>query len=170
MSEMWVQMVKPTIISVFAGGGGSSLGYKWAGFEELLAIDFDKNCCETLKANFAAYEFFYLHIKKTDRYGEDGDFVRKVEIIEAVDKFIPDILALKPDVLVVTGDHSTPSLLKGHSWHPNPFLLWSRFNISDECKRFTEKECRKGGLGRFASLDAMPLMLANALKLTKFGA
>jgi len=124
---------------------------------------------KTLAENFSNFDFFYIHIKKTDSYGEDGNFEKKVAIIEEVDKYIPQVLALKPDVLVVTSDHSTPALLKGHSWHPNPFLLFSPYVQKDE-KFFTESECAKGSLGRFPSKETMTLMLANALKLKKFGA
>jgi 2,3-bisphosphoglycerate-independent phosphoglycerate mutase len=125
---------------------------------------------KTLQDNFSQYDFFYLHIKKTDSYGEDGNFKQKVKVIEEVDKYIPKVLDLKPDVLVVTGDHSTPALLKGHSWHPNPFMLFSKYIRVDEVEQFNEKECVKGGLGRFSAVDALPLMMANALKLQKFGA
>ena len=124
----------------------------------------------TLRDNYEKYDFFYIHIKKTDSYGEDGNFAEKVKAIEEVDKFIPRVIDLKPDVLVVTGDHSTPALLKGHSWHPNPFMLLSKYIRVDEVKKFNEKECIKGGLGRFAAVEALPLMLACALKLQKYGA
>lgn len=125
---------------------------------------------KTLKKNFEKYDFFYLHIKKTDSYGEDGNYEQKVKVIEEVDKYIPEVLNLKPDVLVVTGDHSTPALMKGHSWHPNPFMLFSKYIRVDEAEQFNEKECVKGGLGRFLAVEALPLMMANALKLQKFGA
>jgi len=123
-----------------------------------------------LKENYQKYDFFYLHIKKTDSYGEDGNFEEKIRIIEEVDRFIPEALNLDPDVLVVTGDHSTPASLKGHSWHPNPFMLKSKYSRVDEVRRFTENECVRGGLGRFPATDALTIMLANALKLKKFGA
>jgi len=125
---------------------------------------------KTLQDNFSKYDFFYLHIKKTDSYGEDGNFEQKVKVIEEVDKYIPEVLALRPDVLVVTGDHSTPAIMKGHSWHPNPFMLFSKYIRVDETEQFNEKECVKGGLGRFSAVDVLPLMMANALKLQKFGA
>lgn len=125
---------------------------------------------KTLQDNFSKYDFFYLHIKKTDSYGEDGNFKQKVKVIEEVDKYIPMVLDLNPDVLVFTGDHSTPALMKGHSWHPNPFMLFSKYIRTDEVEKFTEKECAKGELGRFPSVDAIPLMMANALKLQKYGA
>ena len=124
----------------------------------------------SLKENYDRFDFFYIHIKKTDSYGEDGDFQRKVQIIEEVDRHIPERLALGPDVVAVTGDHSTPSLLKAHSWHPNPFILYSRYERADDVREFTEAACARGGLGRFLAVDEMPLMLASALKLKKFGA
>jgi len=143
---------------------------KLVGMEILEAGETIEEEFKTLKENYQKYDFFYLHIKKTDSYGEDGNFKKKVEIIEEVDKYIPEVLSLKPDVLVVTGDHSTPAILKGHSWHPNPFMLFSKYIRGDEVEQFNEKECVKGGLGRFSAVDVIPLMLANALKLRKFGA
>jgi len=125
---------------------------------------------ETLKRNWSQFDFFFVHIKKTDSFGEDGDFEGKVKVIEEVDRLIPDLLALNPDVVVVTGDHSTPCRLKSHSWHPNPFLLWSEYVRIDDAKIFSEAECAKGCLGRLPAVEAMPLMLAHALKLEKFGA
>jgi len=125
---------------------------------------------ETLKKYFNQYDFFYIHFKKPDMAGEDGDFKLKVKAIEEIDKVIPLILKLKPDVLVVTGDHSTPSLLKSHSWHPNPILLYSKFIRPDRIKRFTERNCQHGGLGRFLAIELMPLILAHGLRLKKFGA
>ncbi|MCK4352868.1 2,3-bisphosphoglycerate-independent phosphoglycerate mutase [candidate division WOR-3 bacterium] len=128
----------------------------------------------TLKKYWKQYNFFYLHIKKTDSFGEDGNFENKVKIIEEIDKYVPILLELvhqsTDNVFVITGDHSTPSLLKAHSWHPNPFLLYSKWIIPDSAKRFTERECMRGGLGHFNAVDAIPLMLAHALKLKKFGA
>ncbi|OGD22340.1 MAG: phosphoglycerate mutase [Candidatus Aminicenantes bacterium RBG_16_63_16] len=125
---------------------------------------------DALEKNWAEHDFFYIHYKKTDSAGEDGKFPAKVAAIEALDPFIPRLLALKPDVLVVTSDHSTPALLKGHSWHPNPFVLVSPTAGTDDVQGFTERACAKGILGRFHSISAMPLMLAHALKLKKYGA
>jgi 2,3-bisphosphoglycerate-independent phosphoglycerate mutase len=125
---------------------------------------------DALEKNYNDHDFFYIHYKKTDSAGEDGKFEAKVEAIEALDKFIPRLAALDPDVLVVTSDHSTPALLCGHSWHPNPFLLVSRTAGTDDVAAFTERACAKGILGRFRALYAMPLMLAHALKLKKYGA
>ena len=125
---------------------------------------------KTLKEYYQEFDYFFLHIKKTDSYGEDGDFQKKVEVIEEVDRHIPVLLELDPDVIAVTGDHSTPSLLKGHSWHPNPFMLYSKYERIDDVQEFTEAACVKGGLGRFLAVHEMSLMLASALKLEKFGA
>lgn len=125
---------------------------------------------KTLRTNWHAFDFFYFHIKKADSLGEDGNFNGKVRLLEEVDSVIPEILSLLPDVLVVTGDHSTPAVLKSHSWHPNPLLLYSEFVIPDGITKFTERNCARGGLGRFPSLDVIPLMLAYGLKLKKYGA
>jgi len=125
---------------------------------------------KTLRTNWHAFDFFYFHIKKADSLGEDGNFNGKVRLLEEIDSVIPEILSLSPDVLVVTGDHSTPAVLKSHSWHPNPLLLYSEFVIPDGITKFTERNCARGGLGRFPSLDVIPLMLAYGLKLKKYGA
>lgn len=123
-----------------------------------------------VKKHYAKYDFFFIHVKPADAAGEDGDFVRKVKVIEEVDSFIPVLTFLKPDVIVVTGDHSTPAMLKGHSWHPVPVILRSEFCRPDEVKEFSESACLRGGLGRIPAVQIMPLAMANALKLTKFGA
>ncbi len=124
----------------------------------------------TLKQNYTNYDFFFLHIKGTDSAGEDGDFDRKVRVIEQVDTALPKLMNLKPEVIVVTGDHSTPATLRGHSWHPVPLLLHSRWCRRDKISQFSESACVLGGLGRFPATHIMPLAMANALKLTKFGA
>jgi len=124
----------------------------------------------TFKKNYADYDFFFIHIKGTDAAGEDGDFDRKVSVIEEVDKNLPTITGLEPDVILVTGDHSTPALLKGHSWHPVPVLLYSKYCRPDRVKEFSETACITGGLGRISGTQLMPLAMANARKLIKFGA
>jgi 2,3-bisphosphoglycerate-independent phosphoglycerate mutase len=117
------------------------------------------------------HDFFFIHIKKTDSRGEDGDFAAKSAVIEGVDAALPELQALGPSVLVVTGDHSTPAKLKTHSWHPVPFLLWAPATVRpDDQKQFGETACAHGGLGTFLATDAMPLMLAHAQRLEKFGA
>jgi len=125
---------------------------------------------KTLKQSYANYDLFFLHIKGTDSAGEDGDFDRKVRIIEEFDSALASLINMEPDVIVVTGDHSTPALLKGHSWHPVPILLYSKWCRSDRVSQFSESACISGGLGRFPAMQIMPLAMANALKLTKFGA
>ena len=125
---------------------------------------------ELLKANFRNHDFFFVHFKKTDSAGEDGDFERKVKAIEELDGYIPQLVDLKPDVIVVTGDHSTPSVLKSHSWHPVPFLMYSKFCRHDDVSTFSESACSKGLLGVFPAVNIMPLVLANGLRLKKFGA
>jgi 2,3-bisphosphoglycerate-independent phosphoglycerate mutase len=119
---------------------------------------------------FNKHDFFYVHVKPADSAGEDGDFSRKVRIIEEVDSTLPQLVDLKPDVIVVTGDHSTPAMLKGHSWHPVPALIYSQWCRPDGVEKFSESACIFGGLGRLHATDIMPLAMANALKLTKFGA
>jgi len=116
------------------------------------------------------YDFFFIHIKKTDSFGEDGNFDGKVKIIEEVDANLPLLLQHKPDVIVVTGDHSTPCALKAHSWHPVPFLIHSKVCGTDNASLFSESECDKGGLGVFPASTIMELALANAGKLKKHGA
>ncbi len=124
----------------------------------------------TLKQNYTNYDFFFLHIKGADAAGEDGDFNRKVRIIEQADNTLSELISLEPDVIVVTGDHSTPALLKGHSWHPVPILLYAKWCRPDRVGEFSESACLSGGLGRFPATQIMPLAMANALKFNKFGA
>ena len=124
-----------------------------------------------LEQHWDDYDFFFLHVKRTDSAGEDGDFERKAALIEEVDALLPRLRRLGPDVLVVTGDHSTPAVMKYHSWHPVPVLLWSRYCRADRVDRFGERACMAGGLGpRIPAVDLMPLALANARRLEKFGA
>ncbi|MGA2957181.1 MAG: 2,3-bisphosphoglycerate-independent phosphoglycerate mutase [Thermodesulfobacteriota bacterium] len=125
---------------------------------------------QALAENFPRYDFFFLHVKQTDSRGEDGNFDGKVAVIEEVDRYIPRARALKPDVLVVTGDHSTPAKLASHSWHPLPVILHSQYCLIDSVKKFDEVSCICGALGRMRSVELMPLALANARRLTKFGA
>jgi len=124
----------------------------------------------TLGKLYKDYDFFYIHIKKTDSHGEDGSFGTKVEEIEKVDALLPKITDLNPDVIVVTGDHSTPAALKGHSWHPIPLLIYSQWCRKDGVQVFGESDCASGALGNLPAVDIMPLAMANALKLNKYGA
>jgi 2,3-bisphosphoglycerate-independent phosphoglycerate mutase len=124
---------------------------------------------ELLRANVRSYDFFFLHFKYTDSRGEDGDFEAKVRAIESVDALIPGILEVEPEVLIITGDHSTPATFKAHSWHSVPVLLASRW-ARPTGAAFGESECRKGDLGTFEGKHLMTLALAHAGRLAKFGA
>jgi len=117
------------------------------------------------------YDYFFVHIKPTDSRGEDGNFEAKAKAIEAVDQALPALLQLAPDVLVVTGDHSTPAVMKTHSFHPCPVLLWAPATVrADEETTFGERACMRGGLGTFAASEIMTLMMAHANRLAKYGA
>jgi 2,3-bisphosphoglycerate-independent phosphoglycerate mutase len=119
---------------------------------------------------WAGHDYLFLHIKGTDMAGEDGDFDAKVAAIEQVDAALPRLLALAPDVLCITGDHSTPVPMKGHSWHPVPALVRSAVCFADGHNRFHEKACRAGSIGTLASKDLIGVLLANAGRLDKYGA
>jgi len=123
-----------------------------------------------LRKIYADFDFFFVHVKKVDSYGEDGNFKEKAARISEFDALLPQILELKPEVLIITGDHSTPAVMKSHSWHPVPVLLHSAYVIGGLCQAFSERECLKGELGVFHTTHLMPLALANALRLKKFGA
>jgi 2,3-bisphosphoglycerate-independent phosphoglycerate mutase len=124
----------------------------------------------TLREHWDTHDFFFLHYKDTDKAGEDGDFDAKVRALERLDRAIPEIRALKPDVMIVSGDHATPSVLAGHGWQPVPVLIWSRYCGADGVTAFTERACGAGSLGVMPSQHLMPVVMANALRLTKFGA
>jgi 2,3-bisphosphoglycerate-independent phosphoglycerate mutase len=125
---------------------------------------------QVLEANWSKYDFFFIHFKYTDSTGEDGNFEAKVKKIEELDAAIPRITALKPKVLIVTGDHSTPSYLRSHSWHPVPTLLVSDCCRPDGHTTFGENTSVRGGLGQFEAKYLMSLALANAGRMTKYGA
>lgn len=125
---------------------------------------------EVLKQNWDKYDFFFLHFKYPDAAGEDGDFSAKVRRIEELDGVIPAIRQLGPTVMIVTGDHSTPAYLKSHSWHPVPTLLHSDCCRPDACTTFGEDSCLRGGLGQFQAQYLMGMAMANAGRLSKFGA
>ncbi|HCU81293.1 MAG: phosphoglycerate mutase [Chloroflexi bacterium] len=117
------------------------------------------------------YDFLFVHVKQTDSYGEDGNYDKKVNAIEEVDKAISTLMQANPDVLVVTGDHSTPSRMQAHSWHPVPFLLWAPETVrQDQANQFGETECLSGGLGTMHAKDIMSMILAHSGRLKKYGA
>ncbi len=123
-----------------------------------------------LQEHYPDYDFFFIHFKKTDSTGEDGDFEKKVRVIEEIDRWAGRLTELNPAVIVVTGDHSTPSVLKSHSWHPVPALLWSPYTRPDAVTAFGERDCAGGYMGRMETRHLIILALANALRLKKFGA
>jgi 2,3-bisphosphoglycerate-independent phosphoglycerate mutase len=123
-----------------------------------------------LRAHWAAYDFFFLHYKYTDAAGEDGDFERKVRCIEEFDAEIASVMDLRPDVLIATGDHSTPAALRNHSWHPVPVVLAAKSCRPDAAVAFGEAECLRGGLGQIEAKYLLPLALAHAGRLSKYGA
>jgi 2,3-bisphosphoglycerate-independent phosphoglycerate mutase len=130
--------------------------------------DYDESI-KILKDNYNDYQFFFFHIKETDLAGEDGNFPEKVRAIENADKILPEIMGLNPQVLVITGDHSTPCLFKGHSWHPVPLMIVTGTGEMD-AKAFHEKNCILGSVGTIFSKQLMSLALAHSMKLDKYGA
>lgn len=123
----------------------------------------------TLKEHWAEHDYFYLHYKPADAAGEDGDFEKKKRALEALDAFIPALLDMKPDVLVICGDHATPSIYAAHSWHPVPVLLRSQWTLGEGVDRFNERSMRNGSLGTFEAKYIMLQALSHAGKLAKFG-
>ncbi len=143
---------------------------KLAGMDVLPTGETIESEVETLKAHWEDYDYFFFHVKKTDSRGEDGDFEAKAEVIAHFDRLLPDILALEPDVVIVTGDHSTPAVWKAHSWHELPVLLWGKYIRPDGVQQFGERPCMAGGLGHIHNSDLMALAMAYAGRLIKFGA
>ena len=125
---------------------------------------------DLLEQHWNDYDFFFIHYKYTDSTGEDGNFQEKVRKTESFDAIVPRVTALNPTVLIVTGDHSTPSFLRSHSWHPVPTLLVSDCCRTDGLTQFNERQATSGGLGQFKAKYLMTLALANAGRLNKFGA
>jgi 2,3-bisphosphoglycerate-independent phosphoglycerate mutase len=124
----------------------------------------------TLHEQWPNYDFFFVHYKDTDKAGEDGDFDAKVAALERFDALLPEVEALRPDVVVVTGDHATPAILAAHGWQPVPVLVHGRYSGADGLDTFSERACRTGSLGTIPAFHLMPLVMANALRLTKYGA
>ncbi len=125
---------------------------------------------DALHRNFSDYDFFYMHVKKTDSYGEDGDFEGKVKVIEEFDSLVPGIEELGAAVFAVTGDHSTPASMKSHSWHPVPLMISSKNCRISRSSGFSEVSCSGGDMGILNAAEIMPLLLAHADRLRKFGA
>jgi len=162
-----IYMLNPAAIAVYPMYRGLA---RLLGMQILPAGNNIADQVRSLHSHYGNYDFFFVHFKSTDSRGEDGDFEAKVRAIEEVDNALPGMLDLNPDVLVITGDHSTPATLAMHSWHPVPFMLRSKWCRPDEVDEFSERACVAGGLGRFPAVNIMSLAMANALKLKKFGA
>ena len=149
----------------------------YKGVSRLVGMDVIKHDAQTPAEEFEvvqkywnSYDFFFVHIKKTDSFGEDGNFGKKVEVIESVDEALPTLLELRPDVLIITGDHATPSKLKRHSWHPVPIMMVADTVQYGPETTFGETSCLTGTLGQIKHVDIMPLALAHAMRLGKYGA
>ncbi len=159
--------LRPAAIAVYPmyKGLAQLVGMKKIEGPQTIAEQFERYAAE-----YDNYDFFFIHFKYTDKYGEDGNFAAKVQAIEEFDAALPILLKKRPDVLAITGDHSTPCSMKGHSWHPQPVLLHSACSGSDKLDRFTETGANAGSLGLFEAKFLLRLMQANAKMFDKFGA
>lgn len=159
--------LKPACLAVYPMYKGLSqlVGMKKIEGPQTIAEQF-----RTYLAEYANFDFFFIHYKYTDKYGEDGNFEAKKKAIEEFDAALPILLEKKPDVLCITGDHSTPCALKAHSWHPQPVLIHSPYCGSDKLQRFTETGANLGSLGIFEAKYLIRLLQANARMFDKFGA
>jgi len=142
------------------------------GMEVLPRPDSFEEMFNKLKDNYGTFDFFFMHFKKTDSYGEDGNFDAKVKVIESVDTWVAQLEQLKPDVLLITGDHSTPAVLRAHSWHPVPALLYCENGLGrrDAQNEFGETACASGALGRMPMKHIILEVLGSAKRIQKFGA
>jgi len=162
-----IYKLKPAAIAIYPMYRGLA---RLVGMQVLSRDESITEQLNSLRRYYADYDFFFVHFKNTDARGEDGDFRAKVQAIEEFDDALPTLLSLDPDVLIITGDHSTPATLAMHSWHPVPFMLKSKWCRPDNVAEFSERACLAGAMGRFPATEIMPLAMANALKLDKFGA
>ncbi|MCH7511632.1 MAG: 2,3-bisphosphoglycerate-independent phosphoglycerate mutase [Chloroflexi bacterium] len=170
------QPTLPSLPDTFQLRAGAIAGYPmYRGLAKLVGMTvlatgstFDDEI-ETLREHWDEFDFFFIHYKPADSAGEDGDFYAKVAALEAFDKAVPSLQELSPDVLIVAGDHSTPAMLAGHSWHPVPLLVNSALTHGDAVNGFSEREFTKGSLGQLPATSVMFLAMANAGKLSKFG-
>ena len=160
-------LLKPACLAVYPMYKGLAQLVGMAKIEgpETIAEQFERYLAE-----YDNYDFFFIHYKYTDKAGEDGDFLAKMRAIEALDAALPILLRNRPDVLAITGDHSTPVSMKSHSWHPQPVLLNSAVSGSDKLERFTETGSNLGSLGVMEAKYLIRLMQANAKMFDKFGA
>ncbi len=166
----------PSMADAYALRPAVIAGYPmYRGLAELIGMtvldsgsSFDEQL-DVLETQFDAFDYFFLHYKPADAAGEDGNFEAKVASLEALDGWIPRVLDLEPDALVVCGDHSTPAVMAGHSWHPVPLMIRSPYTPERSVEAFTEMACDYGALGRIPAVNLMLLVLAHAGKLAKFG-
>jgi 2,3-bisphosphoglycerate-independent phosphoglycerate mutase len=160
-------LLKPACLAVYPmyKGLAQLVGMKKIEGPATIAEQFERYLAE-----YDNYDFFFIHYKYTDKAGEDGNFDAKMNAIQDFDAALPILLRKRPDVLVVTGDHSTPVAVKGHSWHPQPVMLHSDLSGSDKLERFTETGANSGSLGIFPAKFLIRLMQANAKMFDKFGA
>ncbi|MFN8547964.1 MAG: 2,3-bisphosphoglycerate-independent phosphoglycerate mutase [Candidatus Eisenbacteria bacterium] len=165
LSEIW--RLDPACLAVYPMYRGVS---RLVGMKVLYAGTTLEDQVKALEANWQSHDFFFLHVKKTDSAAKQGDFARKVEVLEAVDTLMPRLEALAPDVLAVTGDHCTPSLTRAHSWHGVPTLIWSERCLPDGVSAFDERSVAGGSLNGMRHVDLLPLLMANAGKLQQYGA
>ncbi len=166
----------PSMASLYNVNAASIAAYPmYRGLTQLLGMDVKSTGTTfedeimTLNKYYSEYDFFYIHYKPSDAAGEDGNFNEKVKSLENLDALLPNIIDLNPDVLVIAGDHSTPSIMASHSWHPVPVLIKSNLTIHGGIQSFDEKHCLQGQLGIFYAVDLMSLVLAHAGRILKFG-
>jgi 2,3-bisphosphoglycerate-independent phosphoglycerate mutase len=160
-------LLKPAALAVYPMYKGLA---QLVGMKKIEGPQTIKEQFERYLAEYDNFDFFFIHYKYTDKYGEDGNFASKKKAIEEFDAALPILLRKRPDVIAITGDHSTPCALKGHSWHPQPVLLNSIYSGSDKLERFTETGANTGSLGVFEAKFLIRLMQANARMFDKFGA
>jgi 2,3-bisphosphoglycerate-independent phosphoglycerate mutase len=159
--------LKPAALAVYPMYKGLA---QLVGMKKIEGPQTIKEQFERYVAEYDNFDFFFIHFKYTDKYGEDGNFAAKKKAIEEFDEALPILLGKKPDVIAITGDHSTPCAIRGHSWHPQPVLLHSAYSGSDKLDRFTETGANTGSLGVFEAKYLIRLMQANARMFDKFGA
>lgn len=159
--------LKPAALAVYPMYKGLA---QLVGMKKIEGPQTIKEQFERYLAEYDNFDFFFIHYKYTDKFGEDGNFAAKKKAIEEFDAALPILLSKRPAVLAITGDHSTPCALKGHSWHPQPVLLHSPYSGSDKLERFTETGANSGSLGVFEAKYLIRLMQANARMFDKFGA
>ena len=159
--------VRPAALAVYPMYRGLA---KLAGMRALACPGGMEEQISVARERWDEFDYFFIHYKKTDAAGEDGDFDAKVRAFEEFDRSVPDLLDLGADVFMIAGDHSTPALMAAHSWHPVPFLLHAKTARWGAIDHFTERDCRVGSLGIFPAVEVMPLAMAHAGRLQKYGA